>query len=1097
MKTLPLFTFLALSSAAIADPTPAFQLDIGILNRTSSTVKGPAHAANGGPIVDSATRWNAVGAAKEYTAVQDVAPGTIVAADGTLLESVGVDFGRSSSSNTWIPDYAGAPTVRNPPQKGVYDNDVLKDIVCFDGGGYNTTFVRVYGLNPGRYAVYSMHRNGFQSYTMEQNACAVAGDATTSLADFPKVALRFRSDADTAAWNLGANFAFHVVEITETAPDLIVGCNSTQNNQRGVINAIQVAPLPLEASFTATDTTQYAGDTWRTPCTVEVTASCAGATAYTWRWGEDPLASETTDTVMSTHTYTIPGTYTIQLLANDGNGQVGISTQTIVLTGNRAPTANAGADKVGYVGEVTELTATASTDPDAGDVLSYTWTQLSGPTVTLSNATSVSPTYIATEVGTYTFQVAVSDSGDPMFTDTATVTHTILERFSAAVMIDFGQRNSGNDSLEARTNTPAHADRMLGEADSNWFRWNPSVSDSGRLADVFSGVTDSQGNPVGLAIDLGQNNSLVPNYASQPFQRSGNITDNARTGRGLFRSNIFGDYLQADGSNRSFVRLIGFAPGRYQVFITARNTFQKGIKEHHYLRAVAGTATTQPVTAWTEEDSVGFDTEAEVTQLTWEEGINYRSIVVELTPENPDILVVSQLRDAQTDHKHGLINTIQVVPIRLTADFTSEADLGMRAPAMVAFDASTSVGTGLTYQWAWGDGTEDTIVDQPIVSHHYEYPGTYNVTLTVRDASGQMGVLMKSITFTGNHIPVADAGSRQVGILTSGLTLTLDATASTDADESDTLSYAWTQLEGPGVDLMDATTATPSYCPAEAGTYVFHVTVSDDGEPVRSSTAVVTNNVFSKTRAPVNLDFGLARYDLLPAPGSASATNAPAFVEGVAKPQNDTWFRPENSLETVGGIDSPVEDWMDTIIAADGTEISLLVDYGTSAPNTWIPDWNAKPRSRSGDGGMGSKGVYNTPASVDFIYGREEGHKVYLRISGYEPGRYRVYAASRNNYATRLKQGVRIGVGTADTVFDRPLEDEEILAEYTEETVQALSTEWVEGVTYIAKTVVVNSANPDILLVSAYLDGNENKGGIFNFIQIVPVDDPATLILVR
>jgi K319-like protein len=73
------------------------------------------------------------------------------------------------------------------------------------------------------------------------------------------------------------------------------------------------------------------------------------------------------------------------------------------------PTASAGADLDVNPAEVVILDGTASTNPN-GQTLNFTWTQRSGPPVTLAGATSATPTFKAPDdVTTLEFEVAVSD----------------------------------------------------------------------------------------------------------------------------------------------------------------------------------------------------------------------------------------------------------------------------------------------------------------------------------------------------------------------------------------------------------------------------------------------------------------------------------------------------------------------------------------------------------------------------------------------------------------------------------------------------------------------------------------------------------------
>jgi len=80
-----------------------------------------------------------------------------------------------------------------------------------------------------------------------------------------------------------------------------------------------------------------------------------------------------------------------------------------VKTGNDAPVADAGPDQINVPAGVVFLDGSASFDPDS-DPITYQWTQVLGPPVSISNATSAKASFTA-EAGTgYAFRLIVKDN---------------------------------------------------------------------------------------------------------------------------------------------------------------------------------------------------------------------------------------------------------------------------------------------------------------------------------------------------------------------------------------------------------------------------------------------------------------------------------------------------------------------------------------------------------------------------------------------------------------------------------------------------------------------------------------------------------------
>ncbi len=88
----------------------------------------------------------------------------------------------------------------------------------------------------------------------------------------------------------------------------------------------------------------------------------------------------------------------------------GNRTQRTVLNNNPAPVANAGVDQTVAFGVQVILNGVGSTDPDHGPApLTYAWSQISGPAVTLGGATTATPTFTPTQAGDYVFGLVVND----------------------------------------------------------------------------------------------------------------------------------------------------------------------------------------------------------------------------------------------------------------------------------------------------------------------------------------------------------------------------------------------------------------------------------------------------------------------------------------------------------------------------------------------------------------------------------------------------------------------------------------------------------------------------------------------------------------
>lgn len=131
-------------------------------------------------------------------------------------------------------------------------------------------------------------------------------------------------------------------------------------------------------------------------------------------------------------------------------------------------------------------------------------------------------------------------------------------------------------------------------------------------------------------------------------------------------------------------------------------------------------------------------------------------------------------------------------------------------------------------------------------SFQYDFGTDTSVNFTFDAYENNVFVETETVNLTSGNVntaPVADAGSDQTGI-TAGATVTLDGSASNDAD-SDTITFAWTAPNG--VTLSDATIAGPTFTAPSTGsdqTLTFSLVVNDGTEDSAANTVDIQVNAF-------------------------------------------------------------------------------------------------------------------------------------------------------------------------------------------------------------------------------------------------------------
>jgi len=141
-------------------------------------------------------------------------------------------------------------------------------------------------------------------------------------------------------------------------------------------------------------------------------------------WADTETDSKTISVVINQdNTIESPEQFFVRLFDPKNGSTLAVPNLSIInIAGfvNQAPTVDAGAAANGIENTEMSLTATAS-DPE-GDPLTFSWTQISGASVALANATTLTTTFTPPSDGNYQFQIEATDNSGASATSTVNVT---------------------------------------------------------------------------------------------------------------------------------------------------------------------------------------------------------------------------------------------------------------------------------------------------------------------------------------------------------------------------------------------------------------------------------------------------------------------------------------------------------------------------------------------------------------------------------------------------------------------------------------------------------------------------------------------------
>jgi hypothetical protein len=647
-------------------------------------------------------------------------------------------------------------------------------------------------------------------------------------------------------------------------------------------------------------------------------------------------------------------------------GLSGASTTTVVNSRvqvlNTAPTANAGPDQTVASGAGVTLNGTASSDPDAGQTLTYAWTQTAGPAVTLSSATAASPGFTAAVLppgpaSVLTFSLVVNDGTVASSADTVTITVTAPANtpptanagpdqsvVAASAVTLTGAASNANDAGQtltyAWTQTAGSTVTLSGAATAApGFTAPAMVPGASDLVLTFSlvvndGIAASAADTVTVTVTAPAN--VTPTANAGPDQSvaagaavtlSGAASNANNAGQTLTYvwTQTAGTAVTLTGASTAVPTFTApaLAIGAADVTLTFSLVVNDGIAASPSdsvsitVTAPVNTAPTAdagPDQTVAQGSSVTLDgtgssdpDAGQVLTYAWTQTAGPAQTLSNATSSNPQFIAPSLVFgdapvvvtftlvvDDGFASSPGSSVTVTIAPPANTPPVANAGtDQTVNSGAAVTLDGSassdTNAGQTLTYDWQQVSGPAVTLTGGTTVSPTFTAPtlaigapsAVLVFSLTMDDGTDTSAPDTVQITVLppANTAPVANAGADQT--VASAAAVTLNGAASSDPDAGQVLGYVWTQTSGPAVVLSGSTTAAPSFAApvvaigAAPSVVVLQLTVSDGIDSASDSVTVTVN-------APPNTAPTAAA-----GPDQTIASGAGVTLDGSASSAND------------------------------------------------------------------------------------------------------------------------------------------------------------------------------------------------------------------
>lgn len=496
----------------------------------------------------------------------------------------------------------------------------------------------------------------------------------------------------------------------------------------------------------------------------------------------------------------LEGVYQYELTVTDNSGANGRDTVRVTLLppSNIPPVAHAGDDQSIVLPTNTVDLSGTGTDED-GDIVSYSWSSVSGPSgATITDPSSASTTVNNLVQGVYIFKLTVIDDGGSSDFDEVVITVYAAPNQLPIVNAGSAQTITAPENAVTLTGTASDPDGSI--ASYSWIR--QSGPSGAVIANPNSATTEVSGLVTGT------------------YQFQLTVTDNS----GASASDV--------------VQITVLPPANQPPIVDAGEDIEFSLPTNSI--TVTGVAT----------DPDGTIASTKWRKLSGPSGPTIQNNNWPVTNINGFITPGTYKYEFRATDNQNATSRDTVLITVLTANQLPSADAGNDQVITLPVNSTTLSGSGIdsdgeivSYSWSLVSGPSTATIQNPtdsITGVSGLIEGTYTFLLTVTDNRNGAGTDMVQVTVNPrpNIPPTVSAGANQTITLPQDTATLVGAAGDEDGQ---IVSIEWTQASGPST----ATIASPNAFNTSIGglvegVYEFLLSVTDDDGAESSSLTQVT-----------------------------------------------------------------------------------------------------------------------------------------------------------------------------------------------------------------------------------------------------------------